>query len=614
MGWQSGIPAEIIIAGSPAGLFIYSPVAGAGNLIGSWSSQAGTDQFGNTYPEGIYVGMGEIIGPISIQIGQTGGSQISLIPAIGSAGQGTPFNITGAISGVIQAAAELTTTDANEVIPALLGSLLLGSANSTKMSTVLTSPLSSGTGVAIVLESENDGATDVPVITFGTITTPDDTTQNFTPILSLQPNAFLVYNGGGTIVATTKTAVITGGTISTGAATTAKVETWGTGGSLSGQSGGASAEGGCGGGEYAREDLLATTGTITYTIPVSGSGSNTTAAGSAVTVIAHPGQPGTVVGSGSGAGGTGSTNSVHNNGGAGGVRSFADPGGGGGGGGGGGNTAGNTGDGGSKTAGGAGGLGNGAGNGGRGGNPTGNGVAGGNPGGGGGGGSTNADGAIGGGGQVRVTYSTGTPSILFSVAAASGTDQFGNSFAAGPVFTPEGRVNAAIGPATTAAVTVTGTGQNNIATGTIPANDAAAGAAYELHCFGNGTTGSTQELIVFSAAIGGTQLGTSQGPAAASMAISLSFTWHAVAKLIVRSTGSGGTCIGGVEGRLTVVPGPNVIPGTPADFTVPFDAWAGSTVAINTTIANAFAIRCGWGATTGAPTITSQGSYLVRVA
>jgi hypothetical protein len=38
------------------------PLAGAGNLIGSWAGAAGTDAFGNTYPQGLSVALGAIAG------------------------------------------------------------------------------------------------------------------------------------------------------------------------------------------------------------------------------------------------------------------------------------------------------------------------------------------------------------------------------------------------------------------------------------------------------------------------------------------------------------------------------------------------------------------------
>lgn len=42
---------------NPSGLFFYSGTPAFGNLIGSWASSAGTDQFGNVYDQGICLGL-----------------------------------------------------------------------------------------------------------------------------------------------------------------------------------------------------------------------------------------------------------------------------------------------------------------------------------------------------------------------------------------------------------------------------------------------------------------------------------------------------------------------------------------------------------------------------
>ena len=57
-----------------SGLFGYSPAPGAGNLIFSLSAAAGTDEYGNTYPQGLGVGA-------------SADPQISLMPLSGGAAQ-----------------------------------------------------------------------------------------------------------------------------------------------------------------------------------------------------------------------------------------------------------------------------------------------------------------------------------------------------------------------------------------------------------------------------------------------------------------------------------------------------------------------------------------------
>lgn len=60
---------QVIISGSAAGIFIYSPVPGPGNLIGSWAGQQGADPYGNSYPEGIFVASGLIEGSLILSYG-----------------------------------------------------------------------------------------------------------------------------------------------------------------------------------------------------------------------------------------------------------------------------------------------------------------------------------------------------------------------------------------------------------------------------------------------------------------------------------------------------------------------------------------------------------------
>lgn len=55
MPWNNTIITQLIIQGSNAGIFIYSPAPALGNLIGSWTAQAGVDQYGNLYPKGLSV-------------------------------------------------------------------------------------------------------------------------------------------------------------------------------------------------------------------------------------------------------------------------------------------------------------------------------------------------------------------------------------------------------------------------------------------------------------------------------------------------------------------------------------------------------------------------------
>jgi hypothetical protein len=59
MGWSAQYFTLIVIEGTnEAGILLYSPTAGLGNLVGSWAVTGFTDQYGNVVPAGIFVNQG----------------------------------------------------------------------------------------------------------------------------------------------------------------------------------------------------------------------------------------------------------------------------------------------------------------------------------------------------------------------------------------------------------------------------------------------------------------------------------------------------------------------------------------------------------------------------
>jgi hypothetical protein len=58
LGFNNPVNTKIIVieAAPGTGLFFYSPSAGFGNLVGSWTAFAGTDKYGNLYPVGLVIG------------------------------------------------------------------------------------------------------------------------------------------------------------------------------------------------------------------------------------------------------------------------------------------------------------------------------------------------------------------------------------------------------------------------------------------------------------------------------------------------------------------------------------------------------------------------------
>ena len=69
-GVQPGVSGQVVYAnlviiyGDNGGLFVYAPSPGAGNLLVSIAAEAGVDQYGNSYPQGLFVAAGIIEGSI----------------------------------------------------------------------------------------------------------------------------------------------------------------------------------------------------------------------------------------------------------------------------------------------------------------------------------------------------------------------------------------------------------------------------------------------------------------------------------------------------------------------------------------------------------------------
>lgn len=82
-GWSNNIVSTLIFEEGTGftGLFFYSPTVGLGNLVGSWTANAGVDPYGNSYPDGLSVVGGTIFTPnlvaASITAGSIGSSTIS---------------------------------------------------------------------------------------------------------------------------------------------------------------------------------------------------------------------------------------------------------------------------------------------------------------------------------------------------------------------------------------------------------------------------------------------------------------------------------------------------------------------------------------------------------
>lgn len=465
VGVQPGSPniiraRQVIVSGPNGGVFLYNGTPGPGNPPVLWEVAPGTtsDPFGNTLPAGQVFGAGTPGGQ-SVTIDSAGnvtltgttGSQVALMPAAA-----LPFSLTTSLTGVMQSLVTLGSGDSNQTQGGVISGIQLGTGSAAKMATLVTSPYGSTAtgGMGMLLEAQNDGATDQPGVTFGTVTTQGGT-LTFQPVMALLPYALLLYGGTGALTVVTvqgNNSSLTSGTIPIPASVSVGYgEAWGPGAGGPNGAGSNAASGGA----YSAEPALALTpgGTASYSIPAAGNGAAsgsaaqgtnpagaTTLTGSAVTVTANRGDAGTV-GGGPASGGAASGNTISfaggnagqgtsSSGGAGGGSS-AGPGG-----------AGHAGSTVTSDHGSAGGVApSGGGTGGNGGNGTPLSVtvgkAGGNPGAGGGGGGFGSPvgaGGRGGVGQVRLTYQTGAPPILVSLASAAGTDQFGTAYSTANVF------------------------------------------------------------------------------------------------------------------------------------------------------------------------------------
>jgi len=163
--------------------------------------------------------------------------------------------------------------------------------------------------------------------------------------------------------------------------------------------------------------------------------------------------------------------------------------------------------------------------------------------------------------------------------------------------------------------TVTSVALNNLAQGTIPANDAEIGAVYEVDAWGNGTWGATAQVLTLAVFLGGTQMATVQ-IGATFMNVSLIFRWRAVVRTICVTTGVTGTWQSLIFGNISLFSGTLLASGSssnnPTNSFVSCESTATTTK--DTTAQNSIGLSAGWNATTGAPTITCQVAMFKRLA
>lgn len=146
----------------------------------------------------------------------------------------------------------------------------------------------------------------------------------------------------------------------------------------------------------------------------------------------------------------------------------------------------------------------------------------------------------------------------------------------------------------------------------IPAGDAQSGTAYRLSIFGNGTWGSTQQVLTFTTALAGTAIGTAPAIASTALSASAAFDFDVSVLLICVTPGSSGTWAARVSGQVNETANA-LLPATAADNTIGLTGCTHTAVTQNTTIANNLSIQAKWASATGAPTLTCNGTLFEKV-
>lgn len=161
--------------------------------------------------------------------------------------------------------------------------------------------------------------------------------------------------------------------------------------------------------------------------------------------------------------------------------------------------------------------------------------------------------------------------------------------------------------------TVTAAALGNLTTFTIPAADADTGAVYELEVWGNGQQGTVgnRQTLQFAVVLGGTSMATVQFGTTALPDTSAIFRWRAAGRVICNTTGVTGTWTSYLLVTLSQF-NVNYSIGN-ANFAQAFSCEATGTVTKDTTASETLSIQAAWGATTGAPTLTSQVACFKRL-
>jgi hypothetical protein len=154
--------------------------------------------------------------------------------------------------------------------------------------------------------------------------------------------------------------------------------------------------------------------------------------------------------------------------------------------------------------------------------------------------------------------------------------------------------------------TVTAASLTNLAQFTVPANDPAANALYEIEVWGNGIQGSTKQTLEFAVIANGNTMSSVNLGTAQFSATSVAFRFFAVARLVCLTSGSSGTFSSYIHcGTTDFNIGSGIAP-TNGNTGTGFSCESTGTTTINTTGSFALGVSAAWGSTVGSPTLTSR--------
>jgi hypothetical protein len=178
------------------------------------------------------------------------------------------------------------------------------------------------------------------------------------------------------------------------------------------------------------------------------------------------------------------------------------------------------------------------------------------------------------------------------------------------------------GAADTTSIAVTAATQTALTTSySIPANEPAAGSAYELSFGGSGTWGATQQSLAFTLVVGGVVVLNNIILGAQAFSASAAFRFAGRALIVWDSVGATGKLVSEYLINLTQTANNVAPPGTytQGNFQAAAtyglaDANGALSAAIDTTTSTAVVVKCAWNSTTGAPTITNRHTRFAKVA